>query len=610
MATEKVKVLTLDTQPAQVSVKDLRNELKELRSTLLSTEKGTEEYNEALKKSAEITHTLKEQTEEINATAMDFGQIASNVSKSVGGMVAGFQAAKATLSLFGVENEEVLQSLKKMQDLMAITQALPAIDNGIKAFKRLGLVIKSATAGLNGMKAALVSTGIGAIAVAVGLLAANWDKVTDAVSRFVGKNPDLVRALDDINTKIKEGKDKLDDLSRSYDNWVTKDKVSKLNKNAREKYDELSNSIEGATLKLEELKQAEKVAEDEAIKAAAQRLKGSAWKAVNDAQAVATANRKEAEKTLESLKAQQQAILDNANSYKEVEKSATTAAEKAVNSLNVLMQTFINSLSPDTLQDELLAKFGSEPIVIPVKVEYGDEEEESDVSKEDAFREKIKSTVDSLKAAFGMSEQEQYQQELQALELWKNTELLKYKESEEEKLKILTEYNKLRDALNKEQTQREMMRYASAAASIGDIFSNLGELMEEGSEEQKAFQIMGATVNMLGGITAAVSGAFTTHSGPWDIALAVLQAAAIATSGAINIAKMSKTNEKNAKSMASSGAAATSAIQSITAPVQYTQDVQGASIEGAIKDSKVYVTETDISNTQNRVKVSETEATF
>ena len=119
---------------------------------------------------------------------------------------------------------------------------------------------------------------------------------------------------------------------------------------------------------------------------------------------------------------------------------------------------------------------------------------------------------------------------------------------------------------------------------------------------------MGATINMLGGITAAIAGAFTTHTGPWDIALAAIQATAIATNGAATIAKMAKTNKYNASSISASPN--TSAVASIQAPIQYTQDVQGASIENAIKDTRVYVVESDISNTQNRVDVTESEARF
>ena len=153
------------------------------------------------------------------------------------------------------------------------------------------------------------------------------------------------------------------------------------------------------------------------------------------------------------------------------------------------------------------------------------------------------------------------------------------------------------------------MRYQTAASAIGSIFSSLGDLMEEGSEEAKAFQIMGATINMLAGITAAISGLFTTKSGPWDIALAALQATAIAASGGATIAKMAKTTKNNASST-SKYSVSSGAITNMTAPVQYTQDVQGASIQDSIKDTKVYVTESDISSTQRKVHVVENEARY
>ena len=155
---------------------------------MLSTEEGTKEYNDALQQAANIQHTLKEQMEEVNASAMDFGQIAGNVVKGVGGVVAGFQAAQATMNLFGIENEAVIKSLQKMQSLMAITQAIPAIDDGVKAFKRLGLAIKGATVGMSSLKKALISTGIGAAVVAVGALVANFDKLKAAIT---GTNDEL-----------------------------------------------------------------------------------------------------------------------------------------------------------------------------------------------------------------------------------------------------------------------------------------------------------------------------------------------------------------------------------------------------------------------------------
>ena len=42
---------------------------------MLQVEEGSKEYNDALIQAANIQHTLKEQMEEINASAMDFGQM-------------------------------------------------------------------------------------------------------------------------------------------------------------------------------------------------------------------------------------------------------------------------------------------------------------------------------------------------------------------------------------------------------------------------------------------------------------------------------------------------------------------------------------------------------
>ena len=580
MATENVRVVKLDTAPAQTSVKDLRQELKALKDTLLSTEQGTEEYNKALQQAADIQHTLKEQTEELNASAMDFGQITGNIVKATGGLVAGLQAAKATMNLFGIENEDVIKSLEKMQNLMAITQALPSIDNGIKAFKRLGLVIKSATAGMSSLKAALASTGIGLAVIAVGALAANWDKVSDAMKRWGIINEDTKKKLDEQKKKVEELQGEIKKLEGSYEEWEKQQKISNLNSDAKKQYEELATALEGYYKQLAIVGEKQKLPENQSR---------ARWEALNAEGQALLENIRLSEK-------QQQAILDNADSYKVL----TDAEKKYIETqkeLAILLASSVQYVRPESLQEELDKKFEGKALKIPVDFSF-EQEEEADTSSADALKEKIFGTIESLRNAF-VTPEEQYQQEIDALDLALKTKLIKEEE-----------YLSLKDALEKEQTQNEILRYSTAAKSIGDIFSNLGDLMEEGSEEQKAFQIMGATVSMIAGIVEAISGTFTTHSGVWDIAIAVAQAAAIATAGAVNIAKIAQTNKTNAKSVASGAKSSTGALASINAPVQYTQDVQGASIEGAIKDTKVCVTETDITNTQNKVSVTENEARF
>lgn len=251
---DNVRVLKVDTGAAQTSVKGLRKELKQLKDTMVSAEKGSAEYAEALKRAAEIQHDLKEQMEEVNAVAMDFGQIAGNVVSATGGMVAGFQAAKATLSLFGVENEGVMKSLQKMQALMAITQALPGIEKGIKSIKALGTVIANATTstkaynaanqtttavsagaatatkGLQGamvgeaaatagataathaFKKALISTGIGAIVVLVGTLIAHLEDL----AKWLGFGGESTEALEKKTLKLKQTYESMNATYQQY----------------------------------------------------------------------------------------------------------------------------------------------------------------------------------------------------------------------------------------------------------------------------------------------------------------------------------------------------------------------------------------------------------
>lgn len=579
MAKNDVRVLKIDTDAAQTSVKELRQQLKELKDTLLSTEKGTEEYNKTLQQAADIQHTLKEQMEEVNASAMDFGQITGNIVKATGGMVAGFQAAKATMNLFGIENENVIKSLEKMQSLMAITQAIPSIDNGMKAFKRLGLVIKGATAGLSSFKAALAATGIGLAVLAVAALAANWDKVTAAMEKWGIINENTKAKLEEQKKKVEELKAELSKLEGDYADWEKANKVSKLNSDAKKSYDDLTESITRYKKQLDIIVSQQKLPENQSRER---------WEALNKEGLALLDN-------ISALEKQQRAILDNAESYK-VLTDAEKEYIKTQKELAILLASSLQYIQPKSLQEELDKKFEGKPLKIPVTI--GEAEDEADVSKADELKEKITNTIVSLRNAF-MTPEEQYQQEINALDLALQTKLIKEEE-----------YLKLRDALNAEQTQKEVLRYTTAANSIADIFNNLGGLMEEGSEEQKAIQIMGATINMLSGIVAAIAGTFTTHTGVWDIALAALQATAIATAGAVNIKKIAQTNKNNAKSMATGAKSSTSALSSVIAPVQYTQDVQGASIEGAIKDSRVYVVESDITGTQNKVSVTEDEARF
>lgn len=615
MATEKITAVKIDTKPAEKSVKDLRAELKKLRDEMLSTEAGTDKYNKALKRAAEIQHQLREQMELVNATAMDFGQIVSNLNKTTSGIVAGFQAVKAVTNLLGVENEEIIKSLQKMQSLMALTQALPALDAGWKAFQRLGIAIKSAALSMSVFSKALLASGIGLAVAAVGLLAANWDKVKVAL---MGTNEELEKQKQlNVQENIKETND---ELQRQINLRSTLIKIQ-------------GGSDVDVAVAAEEMK---KQALEEATEAYNQQLKvvedlqdeydKTAWAVQNWGKKTRQkATLKEANNNLQLLadnvknlqKAYDDAsknttdtiIIEDAKktkSNKDAAKEAQKLREKEWEEYN--KQLAARYKAEDDLRNKLKA----------LDEQYRQEQEDAENEYAETLTVKQQEAlqiVQSLRSAF-VSPEEQYQKEQDALQTALDSKLI-----------AQTEYNRLSEQLAKEHNDalrtlavQETQVWMSALQNLGSVFqsiaSTIDQSTEEGQEQYKRLMYTATVVSTLAGVGGAIASAFMpVNAGMtiWgQIAVAATTAASVLASGIAQLVQI-----KNASSSSSlgnvSGVSSTpsaSAVNTINAPVQYTQDVQGAQIESAISNSKVYVTETDITNTQNKVKVTENEARF
>ena len=741
MAVKK-KVVEIDTQQATTSVKELRQQLKQLKDTLLSTEEGTKQYNDALQQAANIQHTLKEQMEEVNASAMDFGQIAGNVVKGTGGIVAGFQAAQATMNLFGIENETVIKSLQKMQSLMAITQAIPAIDDGVKAFKRLGLAIKGATVGMSGLKKALISTGIGAAVVAVGALVANFDKLKAAITgtndeleeqkklqmdehlkkindelskrlsieeqiRKAGGQDDVTIAEERVKSIEKEIKKKeaLIEANRreqaqaymAYNNAIQQGKSQKyINElkenwlNVSKKEDVYLKEIE--SIKTNQLKSAKEELEIEKKLQAARDIKAKqdeAAQAAEDARKTAEENRKkrieDENKAVEELRKKYGELAEDIKLYD------ATDYEKDLASLAKAEQKSIKTIE-DAQKKGIISKEQAEKDKLAIEKYYI--QLRDNAQKEEAQRQREQS-IELLDTTYQLEQaklQKQYDEGLisekdfvdrkkELLETYvqdyvDNIQFMLDTENGLTDEQILDLTNKINDArakLKPEETSTEAESLtkgiseainASALAlndfsdnpAWGNILKNVATLAanwdtlhkqikeggaksftayaqiaatalsavaqmmnglaseqdtsnEKGFEQSKKFQIAGATMSMLAGIASAWASSMQLMF-PANVIIGSALSAMMLGTGIAQIQKIKQTQFNGGGSAGSSASPNTSAVNSVIAPVQYTQDVQGASIEGAIKDTRVYVTETDISSTQKKVDVAESEARF
>lgn len=177
------------------------------------------------------------------------------------------------------------------------------------------------------------------------------------------------------------------------------------------------------------------------------------------------------------------------------------------------------------------------------------------------------------------------------------------------------------DALQTEIAAKKWANYGSMAATGLGVATNLlstlaqqqDETSKEGFETQKKLQIASATMAMLQGMVSAFASAMQLGPIAGPIVGAALSAG-VATMGAIQIAEIKKQQWGGSAdpntTVAQVSAPAVNAVNTIMPAVQTVNTVQGASVESQVNDTRVYVVETDIANTMNKVNVMESEAVY
>ena len=149
---------------------------------------------------------------------------------------------------------------------------------------------------------------------------------------------------------------------------------------------------------------------------------------------------------------------------------------------------------------------------------------------------------------------------------------------------------------------------SSGIQAVGSLLNALSNEQNtssrEGFEAQKKYQISATVMNTLAGVINAWSSALAITP-PLGPILGGINSAMIASLGAVQIAKIAKQRFGEESNVSSSAINST-----LIAPTQYSQAVQNANIESKLGDNRVFVTETDISNVQNRVRVQESENTY
>ena len=181
MAETKTVNLNVET-----NLGSLKSQLKEAQRDVeaLSEKFGvtSKEATNAARKAAQLKDAIgdaKALTDAFNPDAKF-----NALSTSLGGVASGFAAYQGAMGLVGVESKELEAQLLKVQSAMALSQGLQQIGEARDSFMQLGAVIKTSVINaFSSLKTALISTGIGALVIGIGLLIANFDKLKNSISK-------------------------------------------------------------------------------------------------------------------------------------------------------------------------------------------------------------------------------------------------------------------------------------------------------------------------------------------------------------------------------------------------------------------------------------------
>ena len=186
MADKTVSLkLQVEAQGAATSLTDLKKQIKDLQNQAIKAGENSPLGNQFLKQAGEAKDRLSDLTRQVN-NFQDAGARFGAVTKLVGSLASGFQAAQGAAALFGSSGEDLQKVLVRVQAATAVAQGVQGIAGLGESFKDVGAIVKGpVVAAFTTLRGALIATGIGALAVVAGLLYENFDKVKTVLANII-----------------------------------------------------------------------------------------------------------------------------------------------------------------------------------------------------------------------------------------------------------------------------------------------------------------------------------------------------------------------------------------------------------------------------------------
>jgi len=174
----------------------LREAVKEAQALVAAGDTSSKSYKEATKRVAELKDQLKDFNEEVKA--LDPGEKFQTIAGISASIAGGFQAAQGAMALFGAESKDVEKALLKVQAATALAQGIDQVREFGKYFNLAKAAIGDSIRSLFTLKGALLATGVGAFAVAIGTIVSNWKELVGWIDKTFPALGGIEKLFDNI----------------------------------------------------------------------------------------------------------------------------------------------------------------------------------------------------------------------------------------------------------------------------------------------------------------------------------------------------------------------------------------------------------------------------
>lgn len=195
------KTLKINIETNTTSIDALEQQLQSLNTEIKKVGVGSKEFKDLSAQIQAVTTALEESNNKIQGFSAEKKLMAMDGAiKTLAGSV---DIVVGGLGLLGVESDKLGDFEKKAASAIAFGMGLKDISEGYQQIvKSEALAAIGAKLFGNATKAALVSTGIGALVVALGTLVAYWDDIREAVTGANEITDTYDSTLKDVNTQV------------------------------------------------------------------------------------------------------------------------------------------------------------------------------------------------------------------------------------------------------------------------------------------------------------------------------------------------------------------------------------------------------------------------